>query len=477
MNDQKEVYKRLPGVDKLLASPEMLPFFTIYGRELLTVAIRQTLDRYRQQIRLQIPPPEWDELITKILTLAHQLGGRHLRKVYNATGVIIHTNLGRAPFGHEMLNDSFEVLQGYNNLEFNLDTGIRGNRNDHASEILKFLTGAEDILVVNNAAAAVMMILRVFAKNREVVVSRGELIEIGGAFRIPEIMSASDCNMVEVGTTNKTRISDYKNAVSEHTALFFKAHKSNYTIKGFTEEVSPGELAKLGRELNIPVLFDLGSGLLKKIAHAAFDQEPDVREALATGVDLVCFSGDKLLGGPQAGIIAGRKHLIDKLKKEPMLRALRVCKTTLALLETACSYYLNDVELKSKNLIFKAFYRDKSDIFSAAETLKSNLHQYGIIAKIIPSIGHCGGGSLSDAGLDSYAVMIQFGKSNKDSSRYAEWMYRELLVHEKPVLGILKQGNILFDMLTVDREDISSIGEVIAAVDKLVLKNFNAGST
>jgi L-seryl-tRNA(Ser) seleniumtransferase len=470
MTDHKEAYKGLPGVDKLLASPELAPLLSSHGKELLTYAIRQALDHFRQQVHKENISSDPNEIIEKVTKLVYTFGSRNLRKVYNASGVIIHTNLGRAPFSQEMLKDSFEVLQGYNNLEFELKTGTRGSRNDHASSILKFLTGAEDILVVNNAAAAVMMVLRAFAKNREVIVSRGELIEIGGSFRIPEIMAASDCKMVEVGTTNKTRLSDYENKISDQTALLFKAHKSNFVIKGFTEEVSAEDLAMLGKKHKLPVLYDLGSGLLRKINHPALEGEPDVRQALSSRADLVCFSGDKLLGGPQAGIIAGKKQLIEKLRKEPMLRALRVCKTTLALLETACTYYLNEDELKQKNLIFKAFHREKAEIHAAAESLQTILTHYGIDTEIAPSTGQCGGGSLPDTGIESYAVMIRFGKSNKESSTYAEKMYLQLLAHEKPVLGILRQGKIHFDMLTLDPLEIEIVGQVIVDSNSKVIQ-------
>lgn len=470
MNDGKEIYRQLPGVDKLLASPALQDLIHLHSKELVTFTIRQTLDFFREQIRNNSQPPGHDEIINRVTFTTRLYAERNLRKVYNASGIIIHTNLGRAPFGREMLKDSFSVLQGYNNLEFNLKTGSRGSRNDHASSILRFLTGAGDILVVNNAAAAVMMILRTFAKNREVIVSRGELIEIGGSFRIPDIMAASDCKMVEVGTTNKTRLSDYENKINDQTALLFKAHKSNYTIKGFTEEVGVSELAKLGEKYKLPVVYDLGSGLLKKIPHPAFEQEPDVKEALASGADLICFSGDKLLGGPQAGIIAGKKPLVEKLRKEPMLRALRVCKTTLALLETACSYYLNEDDLRSKNLVFKTFYRDIDDIRQAAEKLQAMLNENAIDAQIVPNTGRCGGGTLPDAAIESFAVMIKYGKSNKESAAYAEKMYLQLLAQKQPLLGILKQGNILFDILTVDARDIETIAGLIAESHHLVLK-------
>ena len=468
MSGRKEAYKGLPGVDRLLASSELQPLLSRFGKELVTFAIRQTLDHFRLEINKTHQSPDLGSIIKKVANLVQAFGTRNLKKVYNASGVILHTNLGRAPFSYEMLMESFDALQGYNNLEFDLKTATRGSRNSHASSILKFLTGAEDILIVNNAAAAVMMVLRTFAKNREVIVSRGELIEIGGSFRIPDIMAASDCIMVEVGTTNKTRLSDYEKNITAQTALLFKAHKSNYVIKGFTEEVSAEDLARLGKKHNLPVLYDLGSGLLRKVDHPSLEGEPDVKQALASGADLVCFSGDKLLGGPQAGIIAGKKELIEKLRKEPMLRALRVCKTTLALLETACTYYLDEEELKSKNLIFKAFHREKAEIHTAAETLQSFLTRHGIDSEIAPSTGQCGGGSLPDSGIESYAVVIRFGKSNKESSAYAEKMYIQLLAQEKPVLGILRKGKILFDMLTVDPLEIEMIGQMIAEANRKV---------
>lgn len=461
MSARQEAYKSLPGVDTLLVSPEVAPLLSAHGKELVTFCIRLSLDHFREQLRQGSNPPAMGDIAERVSLLITLYGGRNLKRVINATGIILHTNLGRAPFSPEMLNDSFEVLSGYCNLEFDLSTGARGNRNDHARSILKFITGAEDILIVNNAAAAVMLILRAFAKEREVIVSRGELIEIGGSFRIPEIMAASDCRMVEVGTTNKTRLQDYQKAINDHTALLFKAHKSNYVIKGFSEEVSTKELARLSEKHGIPFLYDLGSGLIRKVPHPAFAGEPDVREAIATGADLICFSGDKLLGGPQAGIIAGKKELISKLSKEPMLRALRVCKATLALLETACLYYLREEELISKNMIYKALERDKKEILSIAEKLRSYLKDHNIESEVTPSPGQCGGGSLPDTAIDSFSVVIKHGKTNRESSDYAEKMFKTLLQQTVPILGILKQGNLVFNMLTVDEKDIEIIGREI----------------
>jgi len=471
MKSKPEDYKSLPAVDKLLNLPEVKLLISTYGKELVIFSIRSSLDHFRININKGLPPPSVNDVLDKVQLFIRLCGHRSLTKVINSTGIIIHTNLGRAPFGEYLLNDSFEVLKKYNNLEFNLKTGARGSRNDHASELLKFLTGAEDILVVNNNAAAVMLILRAFAKKKEVIVSRGELIEIGGSFRIPEIMKASDCKMVEVGTTNKTNLDDYKNAINKNTAILFKAHKSNYVIKGFTKEVELEEMAELGKQFNIPVLYDIGSGLLKKYDHKLFAEEPNVRQSIEKGIDLVCFSGDKLLGGPQAGIIAGKKELISKLKKEPMLRALRVCKTTLALLETACMYYLNEKELNEKNMIFKIFNRKPDEIKNTAEVLKNELEAKGIPAEVVSSIGQCGGGTLPDGEINSFSVMIKNDNPNKERSEYAERMYHGLLSYKTPVLGILKKGNIYFDVLTIFENDIKELSQIIFEVNQSVEKH------
>jgi len=469
MSKLQEAFKSLPAVDKLLCSNEAKGFISIYGKETVTFAIRKTIDFYRQHIKDQGNPPSEDDIFVKISEILKLLTTRSLKKVYNATGITIHTNLGRSPFSDTLLQETYSLLSGYNNLEFNLKTGERGNRNDHAVDLLRFLTGAEDILVVNNAAAAVMLCLRTFARNREVIVSRGELIEIGGSFRIPDIMAASDCKMVEVGTTNKTKPDDYRRAASKKTALLFKAHKSNYIIKGFTQESTLNELVEIGKDLKIPVVYDQGSGLLRNINHPAFINEPNIRTSLETGVDLVCFSGDKLLGGPQAGIIAGKKIYIDKLKKEPMLRALRVCKTTLALLETACSYYLNDDLLFNNNIVFKLSSQTIADIDRKAEKLAKLLNQKGIPCEVIESKTQVGGGSLPDCDIPSRAVILRPVKqSNKTRSEFAEKIYNALLLHQTPVLGILTKGNIMFDALTIDEHETEIIANAIVEVHKQI---------
>jgi len=466
MNQTPEAFHSLPAVGKLLQSAEVKALIGVHGKELILFSLRRVLDHYRMAMAKGATPPDHKEFLETVHSFLARTGARSLKKVVNATGVVIHTNLGRAPLGTAMLKESFDLLTGYNNLEFDLQTGQRGDRNVHAAELLKFLTGAEDVVVVNNNAAAVMLVLRAFAKGREVPVSRGELIEIGGSFRIPDIMAASDCKMVEVGTTNKTRLSDYSKAISKKTGLLFKAHKSNYVIKGFTEEVSLKDLSELGKKAKIPVLFDLGSGLLRAQNNPLFAEEPDVKQTLESGVDLVCFSGDKLLGGPQAGIIVGKKELIARLKKEPMLRALRVDKVTLALLESACLSYLNEKDLKEKNPVFNLMNRPLSDIRKAATRLCKELEKEGIMTEITESTGQCGGGTLPDAEIKSLSVKIIYTQPNKLRSAYAERMMEGLLHHEYPVLPVLKQGNIYFDMLCVFEDEIPQMALSICEANK-----------
>jgi L-seryl-tRNA(Ser) seleniumtransferase len=364
-----------------------------------------------------------------------------------------------------MIQEAAEILKGYNNLEFDLSKGERGSRNAHLSELLKYLTGAEDILIVNNNAAALMLVLSTFSKEKEVIVSRGELIEIGGSFRLPDIMAASDCRMVEVGTTNKTRITDYEKAITPDTRLLLKAHKSNYSITGFTEEVKLSDLVALGKKKKIPVMYDMGSGLLRKTSIKVLSDEPDVRQTLATGVDMVSFSGDKLLGGAQAGIIAGKKKFIAKLKKEPLVRAMRVGKTTLAFMEAALLSYLDDHTLLKKNLLFNMMSRTPEELKARAEKLKKALAEKGISSAIEKNAGQCGGGALPGLEIESYAVKLEPEfETNREKSAFAEKTYRALMQHKHPVVAILRKGTLSFNVLTLTDRQIILLSGIVKDV-------------
>ncbi len=459
MSNNKEVLRNLPGVDRLLEDPEIKALIAWHNEDLVKFAIRDTLARIRSH-----PPKEiaYGSVVASIAGQLDKLTRNSLRPLFNATGIIVYTNLGRAPFSDTLLEEASATLRGYNNLEYDLEKGERGSRHDHLTAKLRYLTGAEDVLVVNNNAAAVMLILRTFAKGKEAIVSRGELIEIGGSFRVPEIMAASDCIMKEVGTTNKTHLRDYEGAIHEGTALLFKAHKSNYVIRGFTREVDLHELVSLGRKHNLPVVYDMGSGLLRKTTINVLREEPDVRETLKTGVDLVCFSGDKLIGGPQAGIIAGRAELIRILKKEPMVRALRVGKTTLAFMEAALRYYLDDDTLLKHNTIFSTLGQSGGEILHKARRLQELLNERDILSSIVDNEGYCGGGALPGESIPSKAVQLQFPfTSGRQRSAFAEKTFRRLLRSDPPVVGVLRQGELLFDVMTLPEKDLEQVADII----------------
>ncbi len=460
----KEELKKIPGVDKLLLDHEIIKLKEKYGVELVTFAIRQILPKIRDKILKGKKVDKINDIILQVKDLIYLIAGSSLKPVINATGIILHTNLGRAPLGRMILNEIEPVITGYSNLEFNLKNGTRGQRNAHISELIKFITKAEDAVVVNNNAAAVMLCLKTFAENNEVIISRGELIEIGGSFRIPEIMKASGAKMVEVGTTNRTRLSDYEEAITKNTKIIFKAHKSNYQISGFTEEVGLEKLSKLARKHNLLFIYDIGSGLLRRPEKLPLEREPDVLSSIKSGADIVMFSGDKLLGGPQAGIIVGRKELIRKIAKAPLMRTLRVGKFTISALSTVISYYLKEEKLLNNLPMFMLLNRNKNELEKLAEKLLQEFKKNNIKAEIVDSFAQVGGGTLPDLKIDSYAVKLI--NSNKDE-KFAEKLFKKLLQLEQPVLGILREGNLLFDVHSIFEEDIQIIYE---AVDMILSK-------
>ena len=457
--------RKIPAVDKLLSHPSVLKLKELVGNELVTYSVRNVLDKERSSIIDGKKSKSIEKLIDEVKQYAENIAGNSLKPVVNATGIILHTNLGRAPLSKEILSEMEPILSGYSNLEFDLHTGKRGDRTDHIKDLLSFITGAEDVLVVNNNAAAVYFILKTFAEKKEVIISRGELIEIGGSFRMPEIMKASGTKMIEVGATNRTRLSDYENAITPNTRLIFKAHKSNYYIGGFSEEVSIEELSKLAKKHNLVLVYDVGSGLLTKPSNKKFSDEPDIRSCLKDGADLVTFSCDKLIGATQAGIIAGRKDLIKVLSKAPLMRTLRVDKFTIAALNTILKFYLREEDLFSKSPVFRMLNRPKSELIKIAEKLSDELKTNQIKNEIIESKAQCGGGAFPQLELDSYAVKILPVKDEKNpayrTGRFADRLFKSLLRSEKPVLGILREGEILFDVFTIQEEDIATIVESV----------------
>jgi L-seryl-tRNA(Ser) seleniumtransferase len=463
--NNKDKLRALPGVDSLLEEKNIAGSTSQHGQKLITYVIRDVLDNIRQDILKGKDAPNIKQIAALVSEQAEIFSKPSLKRVINATGIIIHTNLGRAPLGEKVLEDLKNITLGYSNLEFNLKKASRGQRNDHVVSQLRYITGAEDAVVVNNNAAGIILTLNTFAKDKEVIISRGEQVEIGGSFRIPEIMAASGAKMIEVGATNKTHLADYENAINENTALILKVHKSNYFIAGFTEEVPLKELVKLAHAKGLPVVYDIGSGLLRKPGNLPLKKEPDVKTSIAEGADMITFSGDKLLGGPQAGIVAGKKEMISLLSKAPMMRALRVGKLTLSALSTVIRAYFDDRTLVESLPLFTMLERSGEDLKKSAGTLAAKFAESGIKARVVKSAGQCGGGTLPHLKIDSFAVALTSGhKSQKERSTFAEKVFRKLLDFDYPIVAILRRGEILFDVLTLLEADFPYMASAISQI-------------
>lgn len=456
---KNEEFKKIPAVDKLLNQIEILKLKEKFSTELITYAIRQILNQEREKAVRGISVSNIDKIVKKIKLLINLITEKSLKPVLNATGIILHTNLGRAPLGKMVLKAIEPIIDGYSNLEFDLQMGKRGQRDTHISELIKFVTKAEDAIVVNNNAAGVFLTLKTFAQRKEVIISRGELIEIGGSFRIPEIMKASGAKMVEVGTTNRTHLADYENAITERTKIILKVHKSNYYVGGFAEEVELKALSKLAKKHNLISVFDIGSGLLQKPEGINLKNEPDVRNSLKSGVDIITFSCDKILGGPQAGIIAGKKELISKIAKSPLMRTLRVGKMTIAALSSVLTLYLKAENLQANLPVFQMLNRKKLYLKKLAERLKSEFEKYNVKSKILKTKARCGGGTLPEIKIDSFSVMLI---SPENCKNFAENVFKNLLKLNLPILAILREGDLHFDVLTIYENDISYIAKSVS---------------
>jgi len=409
--------KKIPPVDEILLHEDVQGLLSRFNRDYVINLLRAAIDDIREELRSLPEEMEREsikeEVVKRLQKRVEESARGTLEKVINGTGVVLHTNLGRAPMGERALNYMSAMAVNYNNLEMDLEQGERGSRYVHVEAILTRLTGAEAALVVNNNAAAVMLGLNTMAREREVIVSRGQLVEIGGAFRIPEVMKLSGAQLVEVGTTNKTYISDFAGAISEETALLFTAHTSNYKIIGFSEEVKLSELVKLGQEQGIPVMQDLGSGILYNMKNWGLKDEPTVQECVASGVDIITFSGDKLLGGPQAGIIVGGKKYIEAMKKNQLTRALRVDKLTIAALEATLLEYLEGKPEETIPVI-RMLCRSLEQLQHQAEDLLNKLQKRIGTLPQVASINlveledMVGGGAYPTYKIPGFGVDIEF---------------------------------------------------------------------
>ncbi len=411
-DDRRAMLRQLPAIDKILASPQVQTVEKDYPHVVLRDAAQSTVEALRQQLldeHAPLPDLHLEAVVRQTIDRTIRLYRPSLRRVINVTGTVLHTNLGRAPLCDSALQAVNEIASGYSNLEYNLDAGERGKRYAHVEQLICRLTGGEAATVVNNNAGAVLLALTALARNRNALVSRGEMIEIGGAFRIPDVMAAGGVKLVEVGTTNKTHLADYAMAITQDTALILKVHTSNYRILGFTESVSGEQLAGLAREHDIPVLEDLGSGLLMDLTAQGLPREPTVRDVLKTGIDLVTFSGDKLLGGPQAGIIVGRGEFIDVLRKHPMARALRIDKLTLAALEATLRYYLNPQQAMREIPALKMLTISAEELQRRCKNLLSSLKKVcrgQAELAIIEATSTVGGGALPLTELPGWVISV-----------------------------------------------------------------------
>lgn len=459
----RDSLRALPSVGALLETDVAQELALRHGRETIRDAIRALLDQARQQVTEGGAVPSLEAMLSDLGCSVERKKRGTLRPIVNATGIVLHTNLGRAPLGGAVLDAIGEAARGYCTLELDLGTGRRGERSLHAREVLRAVTGAEDALVVNNNAAALLLALSVLARGREVIVSRGELIEIGGAFRLPEIMAQSGARMVEVGTTNRTRLSDYERAIGPETALVFKAHTSNYAIVGFTEDVSVRDLAGLAHAHGLPVFYDQGSGLLRRQPELSLEGEPDAQSALADGADLVAFSGDKLLGGPQAGILVGAHALIERCSKAPLMRALRVDKLTYAALVAVCGGYLRGGEaLESTNPTLAFLSRRPEVLQRLAEQLCEALGQRGVASRVVESAGQCGGGAFPGRTIPSAGVQVLDPSMQTRGEHFPALLHAALLEGEPSVLSVLREGRLILDVLALFEEQVPVVAEAVA---------------
>jgi L-seryl-tRNA(Ser) seleniumtransferase len=460
--------RQLPQVDDLLRHPELAAAVDTLPRSLATAVVRQVLAETRQSISATPPeavPETLDEAglrcqLAQALAAAAQPA---LRRVVNATGVIIHTNLGRSPLGEACLAQLLEVATRYNTLEYDLAKGARGSRQDHLEGLLKELTGAAGVLVVNNNAAGVLLSLNTLAQGKEVIISRGQLVEIGGSFRMPEIMAASGAILREVGTTNKTHLRDFERAITSETALLLKVHPSNYRIMGFTHEVSLAEMVALARRFNLLVVEDLGSGCLVDLSKYGLEREPTVQDTLKGGADLVLFSGDKLLGGPQAGLVLGNREVVEDLKKNPLTRALRPDKMTLAGLEATLRLYLDEPQAVSAIPTLRLLTRPETELDHQARGLARKIkRQFSsrLAVEVVQTEGRAGGGSLPQTPLASRALALSADQLS------AQDLEARLRGASTPVIARVERGVVLLDMRTLlpgDQEVLSAVlGEVLS---------------
>lgn len=461
MQNKNSLLRTLPKVDECLNKLE--PFITeeAIAPLLAKKAVQGTIDKMRTQVladEIQDLPEtdeEWLELFKKEIL---RISGFNLKRVFNGTGVVIHTNLGRSLLPEHTAHRLTVASSRYTNLEFDLETGKRGSRYSLVEEIICDLTGAEAALVVNNNAAAVLIALDTLASAKEVIVSRGQLVEIGGSFRIPDVMKKSGASLVEVGATNRTHLYDYENGITENTGLLLRVHTSNFRVIGFTSQVEADELVELGEKYNVPVMEDLGSGSLTDLAKFGLPPEPTVQEVVKAGVDVVTFSGDKLLGGPQAGIIVGKKKIVEKIKRNPLNRALRIDKFTLASLESILKDYYDPKAVLTRNQTLRMISEGQEIIKKRAQRLRRRVAdtlKEDCIVRVVSTVSRVGGGALPEYGLPSWALELE---PVDCTTAQLERDFRTLPV---PLIGRIENERFIIDCRTVQDDEIAEIAQCL----------------
>jgi L-seryl-tRNA(Ser) seleniumtransferase len=463
VSDIKKLLSSLPSVDEILKSTHGIQWQKKFPRRYILQSVRDVIDDYRKAMLADKNKDiSYDVLSEEIQKKLEKLSDYSLKNVINATGIVVHTNLGRSILSETVMQHVKDIAAGYSNLEYDIDKGLRGKRYSHIQRLTSEITGAENCLIVNNNAAAVLVCLNTLAKDKEVIVSRGELVEIGGSFRIPDIMKSSGAILKEAGTTNKTHIHDYENAITENTALLLKVHQSNFRMTGFTQFPSPEKLVSIGRRFSLPVMFDLGSGSLIDLKPYGIHIEPAVQDVIKAGVDIVTFSGDKLLGGPQGGIIAGKSELIEKIAKNPLMRAVRVDKMTLAAYEATIKIYVDIDKAKTQIPTLRMLLEEKETIRRRAQKALSRLKRNSkspinevADVSIVSDFSKSGGGALPEVEFATYAVAVKPYKIPADA------FVKKLRHNSHPIIARIQQDRVMFDMRTVQDSEIQHLIEGI----------------
>ncbi|MDA8238755.1 MAG: L-seryl-tRNA(Sec) selenium transferase [Nitrospiraceae bacterium] len=457
---QKALLSGLPSVDEVLKSPDGRQWISQFQRKIVLLAVRDVIaERRAALLSGKTAELSLESLTGDIRQRISKLSSFSLQPLINATGIVIHTNLGRAVLSDKVLKNVVEASGSYSNLEYDVASGKRGQRHTHTKRLLREITGAEDALIVNNNAAAVFLSLNTVAMGGEVIVSRGELVEIGGSFRVPDVMAASGAVLREVGTTNKTHLRDYEDSINENTALILKVHQSNYRITGFTESVEIEDLVSLGRKHEIPVMFDLGSGCLIDLRPYGIHDEPSVSQIVETGADIISFSGDKLLGGPQGGIILGKKRYIEKIQKNPLARAVRIDKLAIAAFEATLMEYMDTENAKREIPVLAMLLQAPGEMETRAKKIASALRRKvgEKDIRVIRDSSKAGGGSLPEVEFPTYAVAI------KPSGISVNELESRLRNSSPPVIARIREDSLLLDVRTVREREIDGIVRAVVA--------------